>query len=156
VTTQQAEVHEEQRAAQPAAVIRTKVDIEHIPERLGECFGEIMGVLGRRGIAPAGEPYVRYLSPPPGEMAIEVGVPVARPVAADGRVEPGELPAGSVAVAIHRGPYERIAETYGVVMRWIAEHGRAPDGPMWECYRTDPQAEPDPAKWETEIVQPIA
>ncbi len=156
MVAQRVEIREEQRGPWPAAVIRTSADLEHIAERIGECFGEIGASLGRRGIVPAGEPYVRYLTPPPGEMQIEVGFPVAAPIAADGRVEPGEVPGGRVAVALHHGPYERLAETYGAMMGWIAERGLHPAGPMWESYRIDPEAEPNPERWETEVVQPIA
>ena len=33
--------------------------------------------------------------------------------------------------------------------------GVQPLGPMWEIYWSDPEAEPDPATWRTEILVPI-
>jgi effector-binding domain-containing protein len=156
MTSETTRVSVERREPKAAAVIHTRVDVAGIPTRLAECFPELMASLARRAIPVAGVPFVRYLTAPPGEMEIEVGVPVPDRVEPDGRVEPGELPGGLVAVATHHGAYDRIAETYGAMMRWIGEHDRRPVGPMWECYRTDPQQEPDPSRWETEIVQPIA
>jgi effector-binding domain-containing protein len=82
-------------------------------------------------------------------------VPVRRRFAATGRVHPYTLAGGTVAVAQHWGPYEAIGESYDELGRWVSEHGRQPAGPMWEMYWTDPESEPDPAKWRTEIFWPV-
>jgi effector-binding domain-containing protein len=72
----------------------------------------------------------------------------------EGRVEAVELPGGEVAVAIHVGPYERLAETYEAVQRWVAEQGRTAGAPMWEVYLDDPDTTPRDAL-RTEVVVPL-
>jgi effector-binding domain-containing protein len=72
----------------------------------------------------------------------------------EGRVEPVLLPGGEVAVACHVGPYETLSETYGVMQRWIAEHGRSSSGPMWEVYLDDPSVVPV-EQLRTEVVIPL-
>jgi effector-binding domain-containing protein len=54
------------------------------------------------------------------------------------------------------GPYDTLGETYAALMRWIGEQGRVVAGPMWEVYWTDPGTEPDPARWRTEVIIPVA
>jgi len=60
-------------------------------------------------------------------------------------VVPSQLPAGTIACATHVGPYESLAETYS------ATQGLALSGPMWEVYLSDPQLEPDPSTWRTDV-----
>ena len=38
---------------------------------------------------------------------------------------------------------------------WIQGQGRTPSAIMWERYLSDPDAEPDPSKWLTEVVWPV-
>ncbi len=57
---------------------------------------------------------------------------------------------------LHVGPYETLDQTYGALMGWIAEQGRSVAGPMWEVYWSDPGAEPDPTRWRTEVIVPVA
>jgi effector-binding domain-containing protein len=33
--------------------------------------------------------------------------------------------------------------------------GRRPASTMWEVYLTDPEEEPDPARWRTEVYWPV-
>jgi AraC family transcriptional regulator len=92
---------------------------------------------------------------PAPEIEYEAGVTLAAPAQATvGRAVPSELPGGTVAVAWHVGPYDRLGDTYRALETWIAEQGRAISGPMWEVYWTDPDSAP-PEEWRTEIVVPV-
>lgn len=51
----------------------------------------------------------------PDTFDFEVGVPVAAPVAAAGRVKPGELPAATVARTVYHGDYSGLGEAWGRV-----------------------------------------
>jgi effector-binding domain-containing protein len=85
----------------------------------------------------------------PGDpVDVDFGVEVVREFAPSGEVKPVKTPAGEVAVATHRGPYDRLGETYEVMRAWAAADGRAFAGKSWEVYGdwTD-----DPAKLETTI-----
>ncbi len=43
---------------------------------------------------------------------------------------------------------------YRAVAAWISGHGGEVVDDAWEVYLSDPTAQPDPATWRTEIVQP--
>lgn len=127
----------------------------------GDYIGEIAHLLGEAGVAPAGPPYCRYHEFGPDTADIEIGMPVsAPPVGLPGDTEPespalSELPGGSVAVAVHRGPYGELGETYRALEAWAeAESHRLGPGP-WESYLDDPW-EVAAAELRTEVCWPLA
>jgi effector-binding domain-containing protein len=79
----------------------------------------------------------------------DFGVEVTRTFETAGEVYATETPQGEAAVAIHRGPYNRMHETHEAITRWIAANRREYAGHSWEIYG-DPT--PDPAETETTVV----
>lgn len=140
---------------QEAAAIHAETSIPELPAAIGELFAEVFKTVTEAGMEPAGMPFVRYLDMSADRLVVEVGVPVPGRVKGAGRVHPYRLPGGTVAVGQHYGPYEGLGESYEALGRWVGEHGKRPAGAMWESYWTDPQSEPDPAKWRTEIFWPV-
>jgi DNA-binding transcriptional MerR regulator/effector-binding domain-containing protein len=88
------------------------------------------------------------------EVQIGLAAPFAPPPGADG-VRCVELPAQEVAVGVVHGPYEGVGAVMEAVGRWVAEHGYAFAGPMFDVYRVSPQDDPEPAHWVTEVCQPV-
>ncbi len=72
-----------------------------------------------------------------------------------GPVEPSRLPGGPTAVTTHIGRYEDLTLAYEAVHRWLGELGWSAIGPHWEVYFTDPNVEPDPSRWRTDVVVPF-
>ena len=93
---------------------------------------------------------------PTDRVDVTAGFPVAGTVAPAGDVRAGSLPAGRCYEAMHTGPYETLEQTYNLVLAQMAEDGVRPSDTMWEYYLTDPEAEPDPAKWQTRVCWPVA
>jgi len=58
-------------------------------------------------------------------------------------------------VTVHVGPYDTLSSTYEALQAWIETQGRTPATAMWEVYLTDPDQEPDPSKWRTEVYWPV-
>jgi effector-binding domain-containing protein len=92
------------------------------------------------------------------ELDIELAVPVAGGAPADDRVHQAELPAGRYVVLLHVGPYDGLIDANATVQDWAEEHNirwRRDHGSAWggrvERYLTDPSAEPDSSRWETEL-----
>ena len=154
------------RPEQPYAAIKgvvTMQTIGHIADRLGEVFGW----LGARGVEPAGPPFFRYdRIDMENTLEIEVGVPVATPVAGEGDVLAGVLPAGRYVEVSHAGHPDELIGVTEDLLAWASEQGLAwdvresPEGDLWGCrleiYLTDPADEPDLAKWETDLAFRLA
>jgi effector-binding domain-containing protein len=130
-------------------------------------FGEVFGWVGQRGLTQTGAPLIRYLvTDMERPLEIEVGVPVGAAVSGDARVKPGVLPAGRYATLVHTGPYDRVQHATGALLDWAAKNGivwqmtTRGDTDVWaarvEYYPTDPQQEPDPEKWVTELAFLVA
>ncbi len=140
----------------PVASIRAKVSLREISKELATMLPEAMRAVGEQGIPPIGPPFTRYFNmATAGDIDIEAGFPVARPITASGRVKPGTLPAGQVASVWHIGPYHTVGQTHQRLMAWVAQRGLAPSGGPWEIYWTDPGLEPDSSRWRTEVVLPV-
>lgn len=65
---------------------------------------------------------------------VEVGVQVKTRFLPQGRVVPSVLPAGEVAMTVHRGPYERLGDAHEAVIKWCAASGRTIARTRWEIY----------------------
>jgi len=82
-------------------------------------------------------------------MVCDFGVEVTRTFESTGEVYATETPAGKAAVAVHRGPYNRLNEAYTAIEEWMVANTRESAGQAWEIYG-DPT--PDPADTETTVV----
>jgi effector-binding domain-containing protein len=145
-----------QSTAQPTAVIRLTVPASEIQQVMDPAIREVMATLSSQGIAFAGPCFTYHYHRPTDTFDFEVGFPVASPVKPTGRVQPGQLPAATVARTVYHGPYEGLAGAWGELMGWVTKQGHAPAGHLWEFYAVGPETSPDPAGWRTELNQPLA
>ena len=158
-----------ERAGQPYAALPGRVTMATLAAAIDSGYPELFGWLAARGIPPAGPPLIRYLVVDmDAELEIELGVPVAEPLerAAGGgeRIGAGLLPAGRYVSLLHRGPYDGLVGANAALQDWARREGvpleTTDHGRRWrgraEFYLTDPRAEPDPARWETEVAYLVA
>ena len=144
-----------QTTAQLTAIIHVTVPREEIQNVMGPGLHELMAAIAAQGIAPTGPWFTHHLRRPTDTFDFEISVPVSAPVAAAGRVQPGEWPAMKVARTIYHGPYEGLGEAWGEFIDWIEAHGHTPAPDLWERYLAGPESSPDPAKWRTELNRPL-
>lgn len=144
------------REAQPLLLIRRRVAHGELAAMLAECFGKLYAHGKQAGLPIAGWPLARYVSMGPGLWTVEAAMPVATPVAGEGEMEAGTLPAGPIALGIHAGAYDQLPDTNAAVERWIETNGFRVNGAPWESYVTDPAEHPNPADWRTEVCWPLA
>ena len=135
------------------------VEVSTPPDRIGDAMGRALGrafaVAERVGATPTGAPFARYVHLGPDRIEFEAGVPVDHPVDGGDGARHGVLGGCRAGVAGHVGPYDTLSATYEALMDWLAGRGDRPTGPMWEHYLSDPDREPDPATWRTEIFVPL-
>jgi effector-binding domain-containing protein len=143
---------QEVRPRQLAAVRR-----EVAPGQVGSAWGPALDAVwtflrSQQGLWTDGHNVFVYHEPdePGRPLRCEFGVEVTRTFEPAGEVHPTETPAGEAAVAVHRGPYDRMHEAYDAIDAWMTANGRQPAGHSWEIYG-DPT--PDPAQTETTIVR---
>ena len=156
----------EDRAEQPYMGIRTQATMQELSTVIPQRLSEVFAWLQQRGVAPAGPPFIRYhVIDMAATLEIELGVPVAGAVPGDGRVSAGMLPAGRYATLIYQDVGRGI-EANAALLDWGARQGLAWDswtaengegfGARFEPFLTDPQDQPDPTKWETEVAIRLA
>ena len=141
--------------AQPAAVIRLTIPRAEMQTVMGPAIAEVIAVLAEQGREPAGPVFAHHLSMDPDRFDFEVGFPIDGPVSPAGRVILSQLPAATVARTVYQGPYEGLPDAWGQLMAWIAAEGHEPCPNLWERYVVQPDANPDPAAWRTELNRPI-
>jgi effector-binding domain-containing protein len=146
--------------------IRTQVPMQQLGTVIPQLNGEVFAWLNKQGEAPAGAPFIRYhVIDMADNMDIELGVPVANAIAGDERVRPGVFPAGRYGALVYTGVQNGM-QGNKALLDWGAEQGIVWDtyqsdkgdgfGARYESFLTEPEDEPDMAKWETEVAIRLA
>jgi len=137
---------------QVATVMRGKVPMDELADFFGRAFGAVMAAVEQSEHSVVGPPFGYYPSVPGDVVELEAGFPTSGPVDGD-EVNELELPGGPAAVGVHVGSYDSLGTTYAELEQWLEAEGHERREGMWECYLTDPSA--DPSTWRTQIVWPI-
>lgn len=143
------------RKEQRVASIRVRCKPAEISATLAVLLPEVMAHLTATGARIAGAPFTRYHAIAAGEIDLEAGIPVQQPIGEKGRVVNATLPAGQTATVWHVGPYEGLAAAHEALQAWVTAQEKRADGAPYEIYWTDPGMVPDPAKWRTQLFQPV-
>jgi effector-binding domain-containing protein len=125
------EVHVEQHASQPLAVVRRRASIAELPKVIPAACGEVWNLVRARNIAGAGRHIAVYWD---GDINLEIGVELAAPIASSDGLLASATPAGPVATTVHFGPYQRLGAAHEAIQAWCQQNGRALAGPSWEIY----------------------
>jgi effector-binding domain-containing protein len=144
-----------QTVSQLTAIVPVTIPRDKIRNVMGPGLSELMGVLAAQGVAPTGPWFTHHLRMDPDIFEFEIGVPVAAPVAAAGRVRPSQWPAMRVARTVYQGGYEGLHVAWGEFDAWVAANRHTPASDLWECYVAGPESGPDPAAWRTELTRPL-
>lgn len=140
---------------QMTATISLVVPRAEIMTAMGPGIREVMAVLAAQGIAPMGAWFTHHRRRPADTFDFDICVPVASPVAPEGRVKPGLLASARVARTIYRGPYEGLGAAWGEFCHWIEANGYSPREDLWEQYVVGPETGPEPAALVTELYRPM-
>jgi effector-binding domain-containing protein len=154
------------RPEQRYMAIRTQVTMQELGPTIPQKLAEVFAWLAHQNIAPSGAPFVRYLViDMEALLEIEIGVPIATPLPGDDRISAGILPAGRYASLVYSGIDIAIKANWAL-LKWAEEKGLVWDahktekgdafGARLESFLTNPDEEPDQAKWETEVAIKLA
>lgn len=156
----------ENRHEQHYVGIRTQATLQEMGSGLiPRLHGEVFAWLKNQGVTP-GAPFLRfYVINMESKLDIEMGWPVASALSGNGRITAGVLPAGWYATLVYTG-LEHGIEGNKALLDWGAAKGLVWDkweeingnafGSRFESFLTDPQDEPDPAKWKVEVAIRLA
>jgi effector-binding domain-containing protein len=156
------EPKQEQREEQPYVAVRKEVALDALPTTLPPLIDEVSAWLEKQGVEPTGAPFFRYLViDMASQLTVDTGWPVDAEVPADERFRRESFPAGRYVTAIHTGPFDQLTEATAQFLAWADDNGitwdvrNGPKGDEWasraEIYLTNPDEEPDPEKWQTEL-----
>jgi effector-binding domain-containing protein len=134
------------------AAVRREVALGGVGAAWGPALDKVWEFIRRQpGLRTDGHNIFLYHHPTQQDAPIlcDFGVEVTRTFETAGEVYATETPSGEAAVAIHRGPYNRMNEAHDAIRKWMAGNGRESGGHSWEIYG-DPT--PNPADTETTVV----
>ena len=129
----------------PTAVVAATTNWRDFPSQWKPMLDQVYACLGAHDSARQGSNVMLYKDDVP---HVEVGVELIAPCVLDSPVIQSALPAGEVAMSVHRGPYQELGVAHDAVTRWCAANARSLAGPRWEIYGDWRE---DPAELETEV-----
>jgi len=127
------------------AVVAVRTTWQEFPTLWGQLLGEVWDCLRAGGIDRGCRNIMLYRDSVPN---VEVGVLLDRPCPLTGRVVESALPAGTAAMAVHRGSFAGVGAAHEAVLAWCAAHGHRPNGTRWEIYGPH---DDDPDRQWTEV-----
>gem|GEM_PF-5112669 len=96
-------------------------------------------------------------------MDLDLGLPYASDVdddgGSDGEVSVERLPASRYVHLVHTGPFDGLVAAHAAIDDWAERTRHMLDSDLCarvEHYVTEPPAEPDSAKWVTEVEEPLS
>ncbi len=132
-------------AARPTAVVAATTTWQEFPTLCKDLLDTVWACLRAGGVDRGCPNVMLYLDDVP---HVEVGVELRRPCPLTHPVVSSELPAGQVAMTVHRGPFSGIRAAHTAVRDWCEANGRPLAGPRWEVY--GPHSD-NPAELTTEV-----
>lgn len=112
-------------------------------------------VMKKQGLKMAGPPFCIFYRMDDWDMMIDVCVPVDRMPKDDNLVKAGKIKPGKAVVVHYLGPHKETKKGHAAAKQYIADTKKTITGPPWEAYITDPSAESDTARWQTDIYYPV-
>jgi AraC family transcriptional regulator len=114
-------------------------------DQVGATWGKLMSWAGRHGLLGPGMKLIGLVHDDPDvtpadKVRYDAAVTVSRPVEPEGEFGVMEIPGGSYAVFVHKGPYEGLGKTYQRIYGgWLPQSGRTVrDTPPFEQYLNSP------------------
>lgn len=148
---------ESEQPARTFIGVRKTVAIPQITAFFAEQFGKIHAAIQKAGIEMDGMPVGLYYTydEKAGQTDMVAGIPVKGKPSIPG-FSTFEIPAGLELRIDYFGAYDKMGEAHYAMEDYIKEKGLTSRVPVIEEYFSDPEMEPDTAKWLTRVIYPVA
>jgi effector-binding domain-containing protein len=134
--------------------VKDKAAAKDIAAVLSLDFAKISNEIKKQGLTIAGAPFVIYNSPGP-DFEMDIALPVGTPGQTSSEIKSATMNAGKALIARYFGPYDQTRKAHEAIDAYAKANQLVISGAPWETYITDPIAEKDTAKWETDVYYPI-
>ena len=126
-------VRVEQIASIPTAVVRRRAQLSELSHVVPQACGIVWDAIRAQSVQGAQRNIALYFD---GEINLEAGVELdgRTSFAGYGEVVRSAMPGGTVATAVHVGPYSGLPDAHQAIRRWCTDHRCALAGPNWEIY----------------------
>ena len=138
------------------AVTYDAVDFANIVEIMNEGYQKLWAYVAECGKEVANAPYCKYSNGTEDYMKfdIELGMPVHEPLPEKDDIYMSKTCEGKAIVAMHKGAYKDIEETYTPLMQYLSENNLLSTGIYYDYYLNDPATTPE-SELLTRVVFPI-
>lgn len=138
-----------------AMTIRSKCTVDEMGEEMGKSFGRIMEFISANGAQMTGPPFAIWHERENEVMEFDNAIPIDKNIKGTKEILPIKTYQGKVAHVSHTGDYMTTYHSWTALETYIKENNLETNGIPYEVYITDPQSEPDPSKWITELYWPV-
>jgi effector-binding domain-containing protein len=138
------------------AAVRRTVPLHEIGKIMGPSVQAVQAALEAQGRKPTGPWFTHHFVRPMEFFDLEICFPVDAPIETAGEVYSAVWPATTVARTVFHGNYNGLPKAWGELEAWMVASERPLGSEFWEVYAVNPQSEPDPANWRTELNWPVA
>jgi effector-binding domain-containing protein len=123
----------------------------------GATYGEIGAFMASQQISQAGAPIAiaHMFDEATRMMDIEIAIPISGTATPPAGLTFGTIPAGKALKHSYTGPYENLEPEWNKLSGYVQCSGAKTRYSPYEVYLTDPGNEPDPAKWQTDLIWPV-
>lgn len=141
-----------------ALAISERVSMADLDPWWEGAFRELEAALVAAAVAAAGPRAALYSAD---YFAFDAGgevvayVPIADEVPSGGRARMLEIPAAELAVAVHKGGFADLDQTYGALGTYVADREIGVDGPIREHYLVSAFDTDDESRYVTEVCWPV-
>lgn len=138
-----------------AVSIRDHCPAAELSKKYAEIYGELGGMMKKQSLGFASHPFGIYHNFSPGDVDVEAGIPVSGSPVSEGRAVVMKTYSGKAVKIDFFGHYSKLSAGWDVLSKYLKDNGLKPAAPCFEIYVSDPEKEPDPDKWLTEIYCPV-
>jgi len=146
------EISTKEVTSQEAISIRVTATMEEMGDKMGEAFGQLMQAAGAQ---MAGPPFAIWYVWEGDVFEFANCLPVVAPISGLDGIESIKTYEGKVITITHTGAYETTHHSWDLLQKEVEEQGLETNGDPYEVYLTNPQEEPNPDNWVTELYWPI-